>query len=141
MTLKTLVQDWIAVIDFGKAAAYFVLIYILFQSAMLLGFALAMGGFQPLNFTAVAVASVLFQGVIVSGFSYFAWFWLMRRYLAAQLAVLSFMTPLFGVLFGVLILDEPLTPGFLIGSLLVLAGISLVSGADWLRRRWRALSV
>ncbi|EHB47917.1 MULTISPECIES: MFS transporter [Paenibacillus] len=40
MTLKTLVQDWIAVIDFGKAAAYFVLIYILFQSAMLLGFAL-----------------------------------------------------------------------------------------------------
>lgn len=108
---------------------------------VLLGFALAMGGFQPLNFTAVAVASVLFQGVIVSGFSYFAWFWLMRRYLAAQLAVLSFMTPLFGVLFGVLILDEPLTPGFLIGSLLVLAGISLVSGADWLRRRWRALSV
>lgn len=45
------------------------------------------------------------------------------------------------MLFGVLILDEPLTPGFLIGSLLVLAGISLVSGADWLRRRWRALSV
>ena len=90
--------------------------------------------------TAIAVASVLFQGVIVSSFSYFAWFWLMRRYLASQLAVLSFMTPLFGVLFGVLILDEPLTAGFLIGTALVLAGISLVSGADWLRRHLRGVS-
>lgn len=102
---------------------------------VLLGFAVIAGGFQPLNFTAVAIASVLFQGVLVSGFSYFAWFWLMRRYLASQLAVLSFMTPLFGVLFGVLILDEPLTAGFMIGTVLVLAGISLVSGAGWWRYR------
>ena len=108
---------------------------------VLLAFAVAVGGFEPLNFTAVAVASVLFQGVIVSGFSYFAWFWLMRRYLASQLAVLSFMTPLFGVLFGVLIHDEPLTPGFVLGTVLVLAGISLVSGADWLRNQLRGLSV
>ncbi len=40
-----------------------------------------LGAFEPLNVTAIAVASVLFQGVIVSSFSYFAWFWLMRRYL------------------------------------------------------------
>ena len=107
---------------------------------LLLGFAVALGGFEPLNFTAIALASVLFQGVIISGFSYFAWFWLMRRYLASQLAVLSFMTPLFGVLFGVLILDEPLTPGFVIGTVLVLVGISLGSGADWLRKRLRGVS-
>lgn len=108
------------------------------SAALLLGFAYLLGGFEPLNFTPVAIASVLYQGVIISGFSYFAWFWLMRRYLASQLAVLSFMTPLFGVLFGVLVLDEPLTPGFLAGTALVLAGISLVSGADWLRRRFKA---
>ena len=111
---------------------------LLMAAVLLLGFAVALGAFAPLKFTAIAVASVLFQGVVISGFSYFAWFWLLRRYLASQLAVLSFMTPLFGVLFGVLILDEPLTPGFVIGSGLVLAGISLVSGADWLRRRLSA---
>ena len=44
------------------------------------------------------------------------------------------------MLFGVLILDEPLTAGFLIGTALVLAGISLVSGADWLRRHLRGVS-
>lgn len=110
------------------------------SAVLLLGFAVMLGAFEPLNVTAIAVASVLFQGVIVSSFSYFAWFWLMRRYLASQLAVLSFMTPLFGVLFGVLILDEPLTAGFLIGTALVLAGISLVSGADWLRRHLRGVS-
>jgi MFS family permease len=40
ITMKTLLQDWIAVIDFGKAAKYFMLVYLLFQCAMLLGFAL-----------------------------------------------------------------------------------------------------
>lgn len=40
MTMRMLLQDWAAVIDFGKAAKYFMLVYVLFQSATLLGFAL-----------------------------------------------------------------------------------------------------
>ncbi|MCT1403575.1 MFS transporter [Paenibacillus sp. p3-SID867] len=40
ITMKMLLRDWAAVIHFGKAAKYFMLVYLLFQSAMLLGFAL-----------------------------------------------------------------------------------------------------
>ena len=62
---------------------------------------------------------------------------LLRRYLASRLSILSFMTPLFGVSFGVLILDEPLDASFVLGALLVLAGITLVSGAELLREKFR----
>jgi drug/metabolite transporter (DMT)-like permease len=86
---------------------------------------------------------VLLQGVVVSFLSYLAWFWLLRRYLASNMAVFSFMTPLFGVTFGVLILDEPLSLNFVAGALLVLLGIVLVSNHAWLRRQllaWRYAS-
>ncbi|RKH28554.1 DMT family transporter [Corallococcus sp. CA031C] len=102
---------------------------------LLLGVAFATGQATRVNLTPLAVGSVLFQGIGVSFASYLAWFWLLRRYLASNLAVFSFMTPLFGVSLGVLILKEPLTLGFVWGATLVLAGIGLVSGEAWLRRK------
>jgi len=83
--------------------------------------------------TPLAWGSLLFQGVVISFASYLAWFWLLRRYLASRLSVFSFMTPLFGVTFGVLLLGEPVTPAFGGGAALVLLGIMLVSRAG-LRR-------
>ena len=77
--------------------------------------------------TPLAWSSLLFQGVVISFASYLAWFWLLRRYLASRISAFSFMTPLFGVSFGVLLLGEPLTPVFVGGALLVLAGITVVS--------------
>jgi drug/metabolite transporter (DMT)-like permease len=100
---------------------------------LLLGAAVATGQATPLAFTPVACASVLFQGVVISFASYLAWFWLLRRYLASRIAVFSFMTPLFGVTFGVLLLGEPLTLSFGGGALLVLAGITMVSLAGMRR--------
>ena len=95
------------------------------------------GQISHVSLTTVAVASVLFQGLVVSFFSYLTWFWLLRRYLAANLAVFSFMTPLFGVTFGVLLLDEPLSFNFVVGAVLVLLGITFVSAEQWVRRRLR----
>ncbi|AKJ03697.1 threonine/homoserine efflux transporter RhtA [Archangium gephyra] len=101
---------------------------------LLLGVALVTGKTGHVALTPIVVGSVLFQGVVVSFASYLAWFWLLRRYRASNLAVFSFMTPLFGVTLGVLILHEPLTVNFVLGAVLVLAGIGLVSGEAWLRR-------
>jgi drug/metabolite transporter (DMT)-like permease len=80
-------------------------------------------------FTPIVWGSLLFQGVVVSFASYLAWFSLLRSYLASRLVVFSFMTPLFGVAFGVLLLHEPLTVSFGVGALLVLLGIAMVSRA------------
>jgi drug/metabolite transporter (DMT)-like permease len=77
--------------------------------------------------TPLVVASLLYQGVIVSFASYLAWFWLLTRYLAARLSVFTFLTPLFGVAAGVMVLGEPLRPVFVAGGVLVGAGIYLVN--------------
>ncbi|WMR30580.1 DMT family transporter [Metapseudomonas otitidis] len=80
-----------------------------------------------------ALLSLGFQVVVVALISYLGWFWLLRRYLASRLSMLSFMTPLFGVGFGVLVLGEPLDSSFIRGGLLVLGGLLLVTGAELLR--------
>lgn len=110
------------------------LLYQLGTAFLLLGaIALVTQRSASITATSTAVASILFQGVVVSFASYLAWFTLLRRYKAAVLSAFSFMTPVFGVLAGVLFLHEPLRPNFAAGALLVLTGISLVSGA--FRRR------
>lgn len=105
--------------------------------AGLLVIALATGQFSHVTFTPIGTASVLFQGVVVSFASFLIWFWLLRRYLASNLAVFSFMTPLFGVTFGVVLLGEPLSMNFILGAVCVLLGITLVSAEQWVRRRLR----
>lgn len=82
--------------------------------------------------TALAWTSMAFQTLVMCVAAMLAWFWLLRTYLAAKLGVLLFMTPLFGVAFGVILLQEPLSPAFLIGSVLVLAGLLVVNSEVWL---------
>ncbi|MFJ9992743.1 DMT family transporter [Pseudomonas putida] len=103
----------------------------------LLLMALFSGQIGAVFLTPLAVGSVLFQGLVVSFFSYLTWFWLLRQYLASNLAVFSFITPLFGVTFGVLLLDEPLSVNFVVGAVMVLGGVVLVSAEPWVRRQLR----
>jgi drug/metabolite transporter (DMT)-like permease len=84
--------------------------------------------------TGMVWAGLLFQILGVCVFGMLLWFWLLTVYPASQLGVLSFLTPVFGIAFGVLLLDEPVEPKFILGAALVLAGIALVSGGQWLTR-------
>jgi drug/metabolite transporter (DMT)-like permease len=77
--------------------------------------------------TPVAVASIAFQGIIVSFASHLTWFWLLTRFLAGRLAAFSSLAPLFGVLGGVLVLGEPLRARFALAAVLVILGIFLVN--------------
>lgn len=100
---------------------------LLLPAAVLLG----QGSFTP---TPLAWGSLAFQSFVVSFASYLGWFWLLKRYLASRLGVFSFLTPLFGMLFGVWLLDEPLEPNFVAGTVLVLGGVALVSGYGWIKQ-------
>ncbi len=80
------------------------------------------------NATGLVWASLGFQILIVTFASFLVWFWMLRRYLAARLGVLSFMTPFFGISIGALLLNEPLDANFLAGSALVLGGMLIVNG-------------
>jgi drug/metabolite transporter (DMT)-like permease len=86
----------------------------------------------------LSIASLLFQTIWVVFVTYLIWFALVQRYSANRLAALTFLTPLFGVAAGHLILDEPMTPRFLIAVAMVTFGTllpRLPDGRDALRRR------
>jgi drug/metabolite transporter (DMT)-like permease len=112
----------------ASASASKTLFYQLAVSALVLPLvSLAVGETGISALTPEVVASLVYQSVIVAFASYLAWFWLLTRYLAGRLAVFSFLTPLFGVAFGVVFLSEPLSAAFIGAALLVGAGIVLVN--------------
>jgi drug/metabolite transporter (DMT)-like permease len=112
----------------ARISAHRVLFYQLAGSAPLLlilspllgerGFA----GPTPLIWAALA-----FQIVAVAFFSYLCWFSLVARYPVFKLSAVTFLTPLFGMLAGGLLLHEPITALLVATAILVGAGIYLVN--------------
>ena len=96
-------------------------------AALVLPLAAVTGEFGRVSMTSIAWGSLFFQSVIVTFASYLAWFWILRRYLASRVSVFSFLTPLFGVGFGMLLLHDVVALRFAVGAALVLAGIVLVN--------------
>lgn len=120
-------------IKLSGAPASQTLLYQLLGAFVLLLVASAASGQLSIDPTPLALSALAFQTLIVSFASFLVWFWLLRHYLASRLGVFSFMTPVFGVVLGAWLLKEHIEPSFLAGALLVLAGIMLVSGYEWLR--------
>jgi len=112
------------------------LLYQLVAACVLLVLAALALGQTDVHPTPLLWASLAFQAIGVSFVSFLVWFWLLRRYLASRLSVFSFLTPVFGMAFGVWLLNEPLEPSFVAGAALVLAGVLLVS-SDGLVQQWR----
>jgi drug/metabolite transporter (DMT)-like permease len=112
----------------AQSSASKTLFYQLMVSAVvLLALALGLGQAHVATVTPLAVASLAYQAVVVAFVSYLVWFWLLTRYIASRLSVFSFLTPLFGVTFGVLLLGESFSVRFLMAAVLVLSGIALVN--------------
>ena len=112
----------------GNASAEKTLLYQLGISAIALPIAsFAFGERGVSQVTPLIVASMVYQSAVVAFASYLAWFWLLTRYLAGRLSVFAFMTPLFGVLFGVVLLGEHVSVVFVLAAAMVGAGIALVN--------------
>ncbi len=77
--------------------------------------------------SALALGALAYQAVWVVSVTYVVWFALIVRYSAARLSAFTFLTPLFGVAAGHLVLNEPLTPPFGLSVALVAAGLVLVN--------------
>jgi drug/metabolite transporter (DMT)-like permease len=105
-----------------------VLFYQLAGSAVALPLAsLALGEPGITQPTPLVLASLAYQVVLVAFASYLAWFWLIVNYPAGRLASFSFLTPLFGMLAGWLLLAERLGGALMLAMLLVGSGIWLVN--------------
>lgn len=125
----------------SRAPATVTLQYQLLGAFVILLVAALATGETTLQLNARSVSILAFQSVVVSFVTFLIWFALLKVYLASRLGVLSFLTPLFGIGFGVWLMNDPLDFNFVVGSLMVLGGILLVSGSEWLlqaRRRMAA---
>ena len=99
------------------------------SSLLLLAVALLAGPPLPAPATVSALAwgALLFQVVIVTSVSYLVWFGLIRRYPATRLASFTLLTPVFGLIFGAVLLHEAVTLRLVIALTAVAAGIVLVN--------------
>ena len=88
---------------------------------------LALGESWNLQWSSLAWSSMLAQTVIGAFASYLAWMWMLGRYPATKISVFVFLTPLFALLFGTLLLGESATPTLLMALGLVAVGIVLVN--------------
>ncbi len=111
----------------GGAAPVKTILYQVATATIVLGaFAGATGQTQVVLST-MTILSLLFQTMIIAISSYFLWFWLLRHYLTSRLMLLSLLTPLFGVVFGAVLLGDPIGIRFALGALLVLTGVLIVN--------------
>jgi drug/metabolite transporter (DMT)-like permease len=94
---------------------------------------LALGETWSLHYSSRAWASLAVQTVIGAFASYLTWMWLLRHYPATQMSSFSFLTPLFALVFGVVLLGEPLTLQLMLALVGVGLGIVMVN-----RRKARA---
>lgn len=83
--------------------------------------------------TALGLGIVLFQGVVVVFFSYMAWMTLVRVYPASALQSFTFMSPVWGVALGAVLLGEEITVPGVAGMAMVGAGLVLISRPRRLR--------
>jgi drug/metabolite transporter (DMT)-like permease len=110
------------------------LLYQLAVSAVVLPLgSMAMGEPGVVHITPLIMACLIYQIVWVAFITYLAWFWLIRHYPASRLASFTFLTPLFGVIAGGMLLQEPITSTLVLALVLVGTGIYLVNrpAATW----------
>jgi drug/metabolite transporter (DMT)-like permease len=94
-------------------------------SAVLLapGWALAP---PPETWTLEATAGLVALGLLCSGLAYFPFFTLIRDIGPARTLTVGFAIPVLGVLWGWLLLGEPVTASMLAGAVLVAVALALV---------------
>jgi len=80
----------------------------------------------PGEFSAGIVATMLALGILCSGFAYVLYFRLIRDIGATGALTVTYLIPLFGMVWGALFLGESANAAMLLGALLVTAGTVLV---------------
>ena len=88
---------------------------------------LLLGEPWSLSYSSHAWTSIVLQTAIGAFASYLAWMWLLRHYPATQMSSFTFLTPVFALVFGVVLLKEPLTLQLMLALCGVAAGIVLVN--------------
>jgi len=86
-----------------------------------------------------AIYSVLFLGVVCTGFAYIILFRLIATLGPTKAISVTYLIPVFGLVWGMLFLNEAITATMLFGCSLILVGVALTTGVINLKRKAIAL--
>jgi len=111
----------------SRSSPYMQLLYQLAVSAIVLLLVAPLFGELVRDVTPLIVALFAAQVVFVICIGFVVWFWILSVYPASDMASFSFLVPLFGVIFGWLILDEDISSNIVVALILVAIGIVLVN--------------
>lgn len=81
----------------------------------------------PLHITPDAAESTVVLGVVCTALAFLLFFSLIKEAGPTRATVITYLNPVAALLLGVLLLNEPLTPGMLVGFALVLLGSFLAT--------------
>ncbi len=114
----------------SRIAAEKVMLYQLVVSSPMMAGAAFVAGERVTHWpSALAIGALSYQTIWVVSVTFVIWFALIARYSASRLSAFTFLTPLFGVAAGHLVLGEPLTGPFLTAVALTAFGLVLVNRA------------
>ena len=88
---------------------------------------LALGETWSVDYSAQAWGSLGLQTVVGAFATYLTWMWLLRHYPATQMSSFTFLTPVFALVFGVMLLGEHLTLQLTLALVGVAVGVVLVN--------------
>lgn len=80
----------------------------------------------PVQWTAQAIASVLYLAVVGTTLSFGLYFWAMRHAPAYRLSVISYLTPVLALSLGAVAGDEPVGLHTIAGAAMITSGVGLV---------------
>jgi drug/metabolite transporter (DMT)-like permease len=82
---------------------------------------------NPISLTGPVLAALGYQCLVVAFFSYVLWFWMIHTYPVSRLAAFTFLAPIFGVIFGGVLMGDSLPLLLWVGLVCVAGGIYLVN--------------
>ncbi|GHO50222.1 DMT family transporter [Ktedonospora formicarum] len=81
------------------------------------------------------VLSVAALALVCTAFAYLLFFWLIEHVGPTRTLTVTFLVPIFGILWGVVLLHEPLTLSTFLGFGIILSGTGFVTGLRLRKRR------
>jgi len=79
------------------------------------------------NFSLIPILAVLALALFCTAIAYLLYFYLIENVGPTKTLSVTFLIPVFGMIWGVLILNEKITLGMLVGFLVILMGVFLIS--------------
>ncbi|MFQ5879130.1 MAG: DMT family transporter [Dehalococcoidia bacterium] len=84
---------------------------------------------EAIQWSSQAIFGILFTGILGNAFGFLALHWALKRLEGSRVGALSYIQPVLGVVGAWTFLGEQPGPSFLLGALLILAGVYLVTTA------------